>query len=154
MKFSNPVTRSVLLSSAFLVLLSLNVSIWVFLRFVHAERQNRVLVPSQYDVQVITAEDYHRLADPKNPEVTLTDGSRVQTAPAWYTNDLPNYVRTADNRHYVLVTTRGTAHVLPYVEHYFILLGFLTFCGLGISLWNSISVQKESTTSSGFPLSD
>ena len=154
MKFSNPVTRSVLLSSVFFVLLSLNVSIWIFLRFVHAERQNRVLAPSQYDVQVVTAEDYHRLADPNNPEVTLTDGSRVQKAPVWYSDVLPNYVRTADNRHYVLVTTRGTAHVHPYVEQYFILLGFLTFGGLGISLWNSISVQNESATSSGFPLSD
>ena len=149
MKLSNPATRSELLSSIFFVLLSVIGSSWIFLRFVHAHSQNRVLAPAEYVVEVVTAEDYRRLADPKNPEVTLMDGSRIQKAPAWYTNSLPNYVPSADGRHYVLVTTNGTAHVLQYVEHDYILFWFLSVCGLGVSVWNSRRVRKESATTDG-----
>ena len=106
------------------------------LRFVHRDAQHRALDPQHYIVQVVTAADYRRLADPANREVRLSDGHTIHKAPIWDKVVLPNYKPTDDGRFYVLVTTKGTAHILPYVEGELIFFGVSLACGLFFSLWN------------------
>jgi hypothetical protein len=54
--------------------------------------------------------------------------------------------------HYVLVTTRGTAHVLAYIEPYLLLFSFLAGCGLIASIWNLMMMQRESMTKTSPPV--
>jgi hypothetical protein len=144
MKLSNPVTRSTLLLVTFVVILMHVFWSWVFARFVHAEAQYRTLMPRYYDVQVVSAEEYQRLADRSVPKVTLSDGTTMEKAPAWYDVVLPGYKPTPDKEHHVLVTTYGTGHVLSYLEPTLLLMGTLTCCGLGLSLWNLSLLKRES----------
>jgi hypothetical protein len=106
------------------------------LRFVHRDAQYRSLDPQHYIVQVVTAADYGNLADPANREVRLSDGHTIQKEPIWDETVLPKYKPTDDGRFYVLVTTKGTAHMLPYVESEFIVFGFVAAWGLFFSIWN------------------
>lgn len=145
MKLSNPTTRSTLLFVTFVVILLHVFWSWVFARFVHAEAQYRTLMPEYYDVQVVSAEEYHRLADPSVPKVTLSDGTTMEKAPAWYELVLPGYKPVPENESYVLVTTYGTGHVISYIEPTLLLLGALTCCGLGLSLWNLALLKSESS---------
>jgi hypothetical protein len=96
-----------------------------------------------YDVQVVSAADYRRLADPAAPKVTLADGTTVEKAPAWYDLVLPGYKPTPNGDQYVLITTKGTGHVLSYLEPILMLLGTLAACGLGLSVWNLSLIQKK-----------
>lgn len=84
---------------------------WVNMRFWLYHRQNLLLNPEDYDIQVLTAAEYHRLTDRNQETVTFDDGSTTIKAPAWYDLVLPNYKQTLDGR-YVLVSTKGTAHML------------------------------------------
>jgi hypothetical protein len=117
---------------------------WVFARFLHYERQNRSLDPQTYDVRVITTDDYRLLSDPTKRDVTLADGTRFQKAPVWETIVLPKYKAAGDGSHYVLVTTKGTAHVLPYLEGVLLLFGFFAACGSVASIWNVRLLHRES----------
>jgi len=136
MRFLNPATRALLVPVIFVALLTVIFWSWVFMHFVHSEAQYRLLRPEHYNVQVVTAEDYRLLADPMNREVTLSDGTTLGKAPIWDDSVLPNYKPAGNGTHYVLVTTKGTAHFLPYVSPYFLLFGFFAACGLAVSLWN------------------
>ncbi len=143
MKFANPATRAMLLLvTFFLLLLHIGLS-WGFARFGLATAQNRTLDPKYYDVQVVSAADYRRLADPAAPKVTLADGTTVEKAPAWHDLVLPGYKPTPNGEQYVLITTKGTGHVLSYLEPILMLLGTLAACGLGLSVWNLSLIQKK-----------
>lgn len=144
MKLSTPINRSWLLWVIFAMLMLQLIGHWVSLRFWLNDASYRSLAPEYYNVSVITPEEYRRLSDPANSDVTLSDGTHmVDRAPAWFTKVLPNYKATRDGRFYVLVTTKGTAHILPYVEGRFLLLGFLTLCGFAVSFWNLLRVCRE-----------
>lgn len=136
MRFLNPATRRLLPAVIFAILLIVVVASWVMVRFVHRDAQYRSLAPEHYNVEVLTAADYRCLADPSNRDVTLSDGRTIQKAPIWDEVVLPNYKPTADGRCYVRVTTKGTAHLLPYVSGKFFMFGFVAACGLLASLWN------------------
>ncbi len=151
MKFSNPATRGMLLFAIFILLLTHIVWSWISVRFLHADSQNRILAAAYYDVQVVTGEEYQRLSDPAIRETTLSDGTTVVKAPIWDEVVLPGYKRAAHQDYYVLVTTRGTAHVLSYIEHYLLLFGSLAVCGLIASFWNLKMMQQESMTKQGPP---
>ena len=62
--------------------------------------------------------------------------TRFKKAPIWDKIVLPNYKPTEDGRFHVRVTTKGMAHVLPYVEDKLVFLVFLASCGLFVSLWS------------------
>jgi hypothetical protein len=149
MRIFNRPTLSTLLAAIFFVLFLQIVCSWGFMRFVHVRAQNQFLAPEYYDVEVVTGEDFRHLSDPAQREVTLSDGTRIMKAAVWEEFVLKNYKAAADGKFYVLVMTKGTAHVLPYVEPNFILIGFFTFCGLAVSLWNLRSIRKEQPTALG-----
>ena len=136
MRLLNSETRRLLPAAVFCVLLAFLVSFWIMLRFVHWDAQYRALDPRHYKIQVVTAADYVRLADPANRVVKLSDGPTIEKAPLWEEVVLRNYRPTDDGRFYVLVTTKGTAHILPYVEGDLVVFGFFAACGLFFSLWN------------------
>jgi hypothetical protein len=136
MRLLSPSTRRLIPTAVFAVLLCVVVSRWIMLHFVLRHTQHRSLPPQYYLVQVVTAADYRRLADPANREVRLSDGTTIRKAPIWDEAVLPNYKATDDGQFYVLVTTKGTAHVLPCVDADFFPIAFIAACGLLISLWN------------------
>lgn len=146
MKFSNPATRGMLLLTIFVVLLTHVVWRWVSVRFVLADAQNRILAAQYYEVQVVTGEEYRRLSDPAIRETTLSDGTTIIKSPIWNKVMLPGYKRAAHQDYYVLVTTKGTAHVLSYIEQYLLLFGSLAVCGLFASFWNLKMMLRESMT--------
>ncbi len=88
---------------------------WVNIRFWLYHRQSQLLKPVDYNVQVLNAAEYHRLADRTHETVTLDDGTITVKAPAWYAVVLPNYKQTLDGK-FVLVSTKGTAHLLGQWE--------------------------------------
>jgi DNA-directed RNA polymerase specialized sigma24 family protein len=136
MRLLNPSTRRLIPIAVFAVLLCVVASRWIMMHFVLRDAQYRSLDPQYYIVQVVPAADYRNLADPANREVRLSDGTTIRKAPIWDEVVLPNYRPTDDGQFYVRVTTKGTAHVLPYVDGDFLLFGFVTACGLLISVWN------------------
>ena len=136
MRFLTPATRRLIPFAIFAVLLINVASQWVMMAFVHRDAQYRLLAPEHYKVQVLTPADYHLLADPSNRDVVLSDGTTLHKAPVWDKIALPNYKPTDDGKFYVLVTTKGTAHLLSYVGPHFLIIGFIAACGLLASLWN------------------
>jgi len=136
MKLLNPATRRLIPAVVFLVLLCSVVSSWIMMQFIYRDAQYRLMDPQHYIVQVVTAADYHNLANPANRKVCLSDGHTIHKAPIWDDVVLPKYKPTDDGRFYVLVTTKGTAHVFPYVAGDLFLFGIVAAWGLLISLWN------------------
>jgi len=145
MSFSSPATRASLLLAIFATLLCHIVILGAFARFVHKQAQHRILMPEHYDVQVVTADDYRRLADPAVRKLTLEDGSTIEKARVWDDVVLPGYKPTRDGGHYVLVTTLGTAHLLGYLEPPLLLLGIFAACGVIASGWNAKLLAREAT---------
>lgn len=136
MRFLNPSTYRLFPSIIFALLLITVAIQWITMALVHRDAQYRLLAPQYYLVEVLTPADYRLLADPSNRDVVLSDGRRIEKAPAWDEIVLPSYKLADDGKFYVLVTTKGTAHMLPYVGPHFLMLGFLAACGLLASLWN------------------
>jgi hypothetical protein len=143
MKLAAPINRSTLLWAIWIVLLMQILWAWAFARFLHYDAQNRLLAPEHFDVQVVTADDYRKLSDPAVREVALSDGSTFIKAEVWERNVLPNYKPTADGGLYLLVTTKGTAHALTYVEHYILMFAFVAACGAGLSFWSLKLTRAE-----------
>jgi len=81
-----------------------------FARFVHYHAQNTLLGPGDYTVEVLTAADYQRLADPKVRVVTLTSGMTIAKGDAF---DVKRYQPVGDGNHYVFVMLTGTAPMMP-----------------------------------------
>lgn len=136
MKYSNSSRRSLLLFVISVMILSSAFSSWIFVRFRHADTQNRILQPQHYKIQVVTGEDYRRLSDPAVRKLTLSDGTTISKAPIWDEVVLPGYKRVARQDYHVLVTTKGTAHVVSYFEHYLLTFSTLAVFGMIASFWN------------------
>ena len=81
----------------------------VFMRCVHYHSQNRRLRPEDYDIHVVTAEDYRSLSDPNETTVHLSDGTVLTKAVAW---DSTNFTPVRNGALFAKVTTKGTAHIL------------------------------------------
>ncbi len=107
---------------------------WIFIRFLHYHSQNRSLNPNDYDVQVLTEEDYLKLSDPANQEVTLSDGILFGKTELWYSKVLPKYKLVNNSDQYVLVTIKGTAPFVQYWEFTIIPLVVILIIGLVINI--------------------
>jgi hypothetical protein len=135
MKVFNRATRNMLPAVIFLLLLGHSLGSWILIRYMLHDAQSRILKPEHYDVQVVTAEEYGDLADPAVRIVTLADGSTISKAAAW-DDIVPAGYKPTPTKQYVLVTTKGTAHVIGYLERYLVMISFLAGCGFLASFWS------------------
>jgi hypothetical protein len=90
---------------------------WFFMRFWLYHSQNRNLNPADYEVRVLTAEEYEHLIDPNVQQVRVANGSQtmIKTAnPDWEAKAKSRYKPVYNGKYYVEVTTKGTAHALGY----------------------------------------
>ena len=102
--------------SVFVICLIMIFTNWIFIRFVHYHSQYRILNPNDYNVEILTEDDYRKLSEPTNQEVTLSDGTTlVDRAEIWYSKVFPKYKAVKASSQYVLVTIKGTA---PYVQYW------------------------------------
>ena len=136
MKLMTPERRRLLPAAILATLLFHIFWLWVFARFVHRDAQYRALAPEYYDVQVVSAADFRLLANPSKRKVTLSDGTSFEKSAIWEEVVLPNFKSTNGGQLYVRVTTKGTGHLLSYIEPNYILIGFFAAAGLAASLWN------------------
>jgi len=96
---------------ALLLICGFVVSEWVMVRFVHYHSQNSILVPADYNAEVITAQDYKKLSDPNTRTAVLSTGRTINgRSDTWSRVVLPKYKPVNNGEQYVLVTTKGTAH--------------------------------------------
>lgn len=88
---------------------------WIFVRFLHYHSQNRILNPKDYDVQVLSEDDYRKVTEQSNQEVTLSNGTIIRKTELelWHSKILPGYRAIKEHGPYVLVTIKGTA---PFVR--------------------------------------
>ena len=111
---------------------------WVFMRFWLYRSQNRNLSPADYEVRVLTAEEYEQLVDPNVREVRVANGSQIMGKagkPDWEAKAKSRYKSVYNGKYHVEVTTKGTAHVLGYyyqvlVPTVMFSLGALLFIGV------------------------
>ena len=82
---------------------------WIFVRFIHYHSQYRLLKPDDYTAKVISEEDYRVLSNPKNREISLSNGTHMIKTDKWDSIVLPNYQAIDGGTKYVLVTLKGTA---------------------------------------------
>jgi hypothetical protein len=115
---------------------------WAFMRFVHYDAQNSNLAPEFYNVELLTERDFKSLSDPQQEQVTLSDGTTHRKAPLWYERTLPNYKRSTDGKHYILVTTKGTSYLLPTMQPHLIKFGIWAALGLAVCVWNERRRRK------------
>ena len=101
---------------------SLSGAYWICFMFIaintgfihlHYDSQNRLLNPENYNVEVVTGEDYKQLSNPENRTVALSNGSKLTKGDRWDPHVLPKYKSVNNGSRYVLVTLRGTA---PFVH--------------------------------------
>lgn len=151
MKLSGPATRSILLFGIFAVLVMDIAVRWAFIRFVHVDAQNRILAPEHYDLEVVRGEEYRQLSDLANRETALSDGTKILNRPMWEEVVLRGYKPISNEKYYVQVTTRGTAHMISYIEPYLLSFTLIAVCGLIVSIWNLKMVQRESMTKASSP---
>ncbi len=145
MKLLSPTHRRILPFAIFVTLFFHVFWLWAFARFLHRDAQSRSLAPEHYDVQVVTAADYRRLADPAVRVVKFDDGTTLEKAPVWERIVLPNFKPTDEGKFYVLVTTKGTAHFLSYVEPHYFMIAFFAACGIAACAWNLRPSNREPT---------
>jgi hypothetical protein len=94
----------------FVMVVLWSLSTWTFARFVHYHSQNRGLRPEDYEVQIVSKEDYDLLANSANRRVVLSDGSHVAKADEYDRIVLPTFRPVDGGAQYLRVTTKGTAH--------------------------------------------
>jgi hypothetical protein len=90
---------------------------WVFMRFWLYRSQNRNLNPADYEVRVLTGEEYEQLLDPNVRQVRIANGSRTVGKagdPDWEAKAKSRYKSVYNGKYHVQVTTKGTAHALGY----------------------------------------
>ena len=90
---------------------------WVFMRFWLYRSQNRNLNPADYEVRVLTGEEYEQLLDPNVRQVRIANGSRTigkAGDPDWEAKAKSRYKSVYNGKYHVQVTTKGTAHALGY----------------------------------------
>jgi len=96
---------------------------WVFMRFWLYRSQNRNLSPADYEVRVLTAEEYEQLVDPNVREVRVANGSQTMIKAGdadWEAKAKSRYKSVYNGKYHVEVTTKGTAHALDYCYQIFV----------------------------------
>jgi len=88
---------------------------WVFARTLHYRSQQRTLDPAHYTVELVSAEDHAKLADPAQTEVVLSDGSTVVKSEAYQRLVVPAFRPVPETGQFVRVSTLGTAHCLDRI---------------------------------------
>ncbi len=85
-------------------------------RFWLYDKQNRALNPDHYSAELVTKADFDQIADPSIRTIALSNGSQFTKAdrPEWEEKVIPFYKPIGTNDYYLKVTTKGTAHVVPY----------------------------------------
>jgi len=125
-------TRFVMVS-LFAVALAWILTGWVFARFVHYHSQNRLLTPTDYEAEVVSADDYRLLADPTTKTVELADGRRITKGEGW-DSVVPMYKPLDGATRYVRVTVKGTAPSLPVLESTLVPVAVVLVMGLAFTV--------------------
>jgi len=101
-------------------LLALVVSLfwqWLSMRLWLYHSQNRNLNPADYEVCVLTADEYQQLINPDVREVRIGNGSQTIIKAGdqdWEAKAKSRYKSVYNGKYYVQITTKGTAHFLVY----------------------------------------
>jgi hypothetical protein len=143
MNLSKAQFRACLPWAIFLVILLMVAWDAVFMRFVLYHSQNRNLRPGDYDVQVVTAEDYRSFSDPSQTTVRLSDDSVLTKGVAW---DSSRFKPVQDGTMFVKVTTKGTAHILDYTLPKLLLILFFGLVGMIVTWPRACKTDQGSRT--------
>jgi len=90
---------------------------WLSMRFWLYHSQNRNLNPADYEVRVLTPDEYEQLINPEVREVRIGNGSitMIKTGDQdWEAKAKSRYKSVYNGKYYVQITTKGTAHFLVY----------------------------------------
>jgi len=96
---------------------------WVFMRFWLYRSQNRNLSPADYEVRVLTPDEYEQLVNPDVRQVRVASGSEIMIKagdPDWEAKAKSRCKSVYNGKYYVEVTTKGTAHALGYCYQIFV----------------------------------
>ena len=86
---------------------------FAFSRFLHYDKQYRFLHPDHYNAELVTKADFDQIADPNMRTIALSNGSQFTKArPEWEKEMIPYYKAMDNDKFYIKITTKGTAHVL------------------------------------------
>ena len=103
----------VALALSLMALLSIALQ-FIFSRFLHYDKQYRLLHPDHYTAKLVTKDDFNQISDPNLRTINLANGSQFTKAdrPEWEEEMIPYYKAMDNGTYYIKVTTKGTAHVL------------------------------------------
>ncbi len=125
------------------VLLGQLVTQWVMFRYQLYDSQPLDLDPEHYQATILTAQEFAQLSDPNTRTVVLAAGevtlSKLDLAD-WESRHLRAYQSVYDGLYYVKLTTKGTAHILPYFWSFF---PQIFFFGLAAFLVLAIQAVKQ-----------
>lgn len=125
------------------VLLGQLVTQWYMFRYRFYDSQNLVLNPQHYQATILTADEFAQLTDPNTRTVVLAAGevtlSKSDLADR-ESHNLRAYQSVYDGRYYLKLTTKGTAHILPYFWSF---LPQIFFFGLAAFLVLLIQAVKQ-----------
>lgn len=114
----------------------------IFVCFVHHDSQNKVLSPKDYDIQILTASDYEKVISPEKTSITTFDGSIISKSDQWNMED--KYKSIQNGSQYVLITTKGTAHLIDFWLSTIIpVISFLILLTI-IALWPQAKTASHS----------
>lgn len=87
---------------------------FAFSRFLHYDKQYRLLHPDHYNAELVTKADFDQIADPNIRTIALANGSQFIKAdrPEWEKEMTPYYKAMENGKFYIKITTKGTAHFL------------------------------------------
>ena len=118
---------------------------WASMRFWLYHSQNRNLKPVDYNVTVLTHDEYERLINPDVRQVHIGNGTQTfikADDPDWEVKAKSRYKSVYDGKYYVEVITRGTAHAL--IHWYGTFVPAVIF-SLGALLFLTVYHVKEKT---------
>jgi hypothetical protein len=125
------------------VLLGQLVTQWVLFRYHLYDSQPLDLNPEHYQATILTAQEFAQLADPNTRTVVLAAGEVTLSKPDladWENRHLLAYQSVYNGRYHVKLTTKGTAHILPYFSSF---LPQIFFFGLAAFLVLLIQAVKQ-----------
>ena len=107
-----------------------------FDRFWLYHSQNRILKPADYNVRIISSEDYARLSESTENFVKLSNGSTRK-------DSRPNYKPLGDGEQYVQVRINGTAAFFPRLLEAQIPILLFLMMGLAYEIMRVRKLQKN-----------
>ncbi len=128
------------------VLLGQLVTQWYMFRYRLYDSQNLVLNPQHYQATILTADEFAQLADPNTRTVVLAAGEVTLSKPDladWERHNLPAYQSVYDGRYYLKLTTKGTAHILPYFWSFFPQIFFFGLAAFLVLLIQAVKQARQ-----------